>query len=236
MLEDQAGWIRKLLLEPGGESEGIELGSGTYGCSFSSGDIGVEDDLTYWRLYGNDGEGCSLKISRLSSTINLYRVRYRKKGGLDRSDKEQEEDKEVADRVRPFIDLGKETMKVAPDEVKRKVAAGLHRVIQAYYHLVKHVAYSKENEWRLVIVGPRPDQVKFDTTREHEVRRYVDGPDFAELLSSNSVATVGPTVGNPTAARAYLEHLIRKHGIKYVKVRNSHQTYRQGPRRGRAGG
>ena len=62
-------------------------GGSTYGCSFSSGQKGVEDDLTYWRLYGNNGEGCSLKIS--SSTSRVYRVRYRHKGKIDGTPEEK---------------------------------------------------------------------------------------------------------------------------------------------------
>ena len=36
----------------------------TFGCCFSTGESGVEDNLTFWRLYGNDGKGCSFKVTR----------------------------------------------------------------------------------------------------------------------------------------------------------------------------
>lgn len=37
-------------------------GGSTYGCSFSTGGDGVEDHLMFWRLYGNNGKGASLKL------------------------------------------------------------------------------------------------------------------------------------------------------------------------------
>ena len=44
----------------------------TFGCCFSTGSSGVEDNLTFWRLYGNDGKSCSFKVtSRLDSTYKV---------------------------------------------------------------------------------------------------------------------------------------------------------------------
>ena len=68
----------------------VKLRGSTYGCSFSSGPSGVvEDDLTYWRLYGNDGQGCSLSIPTIHKDV--YEVRYRNKDFRDRSNPEKEE-------------------------------------------------------------------------------------------------------------------------------------------------
>ena len=103
----------------------------------------------------------------------------------------------------------------------------LFRIIHSYYHLIKHVAYEGEKEWRMISVMPKPSSVLFDTTSGNIIKRYVEGASLEEMLSSASVVTVGPDVPSRGAARAYIEYLPRDiHKIKYVTVKNSQQTYR----------
>ena len=204
--------------------------SSAYGCSFSSGPTEVEDDLTYWRLYGNNGQGCSLKISERSKQI--YKVRYRDRNFDKRKEEDRKEDANVAKCLKAIFDVGKETIGRMPEEYKyssgRIVAEGLLRIIYGYYHLIKHITYADENEWRMIRVMPPPNTVRFDTTSVNVIKRYVEGPALGELLTSASAITIGPTVSNRGAARAYLEHLAKeKHGIRNVDVKNSSQTYRR---------
>ena len=228
--EARSRWIDDILKDGDNWKEDMTLESNTYGCSFSSGPSGVEDDLTYWRLYGNDGQGCSLNISRPNERI--YKVRYRDKDFNKRKEEDREEDKEVAWRLKNIFEVGEETVKRAPKEHKhivgKTMAEGLLRIIYGYYHLIKHIAYAGEKEWRMVRVMPRLDKIQYDTSLENVIKRYVEGPPLNKLLSSASVITIGPTVPNPRAARAYLEHLAKeKHEIQYVSVKNSNQTYRR---------
>ena len=234
-LEEQAreNWLDEFLKKDDRWREEIEFGS-TYGCSFSSGLSGsVEDDLTYWRLYGNDGQGCSLKIST-SHGMGVYKVRYRDRKFKDRSELEKNEDNDVAERLRMLFEAGKKTVDRAPageyrDIVGRTVAEVLLQVLYGYYHLVKHLAYADEKEWRMIRVMPRPGDIRYDTASENLVRRYIDGPALGKLLISQSSIIIGPTVLNRGAARAYFEYAKQKHEIPHVKVKNSGQTYRQGP-------
>ena len=236
-IEKSANWLDEFLKADDSRwTEDMKFGGSTYGCSFSSGPSGVEDDLTYWRLYGNDGQGCSLKIS-VPYAENIYKVRYRSKDFNDRTPFDKEEDEQVADRLRELFQVGKETVDRAPEIyrgiVGETVAEGLLRVLYGYYHLIKHMAYAGEDEWRMIAVLPRQDRVRYDTTSENLVKRYIEGPPLSQLLSSASALTVGPTVLNGGAARAYLEHLVReKHRIPYVAVQTSDKTYRQSPHRG----
>ena len=214
--------------------EEMKLGS-TYGCSFSSGPSGdVEDDLTYWRLYGNDGQGCSLKIST-SQGLGVYKVRYRDRNFRDRSSSDEKEDEDVVKRLETLFEAGKKAVDSARSGehrhfVGRTVAEILLRVLYGYYHLIKHLAYAGEKEWRMIRVMPRPDKIRYDMPSEDLVRRYVDGPALSNLLISASVITIGPTVPNRGAARAYLEHLAKdKHQISPVMVKNSGKAYRQAP-------
>ena len=214
--------------------EEMKVGT-TYGCSFSSGPLGsVEDDLTYWRLYGNGGQGCSLKIPTPQDMI-MYKVRYRDRNFKNRSETYRKEDENIAKRLRMLFEDGKQTVKDASSSkhgviVGRTVAEVFLRSLYGYYHLVKNSAYADEKEWRMIRVMPRINQIQYDITSKDLVRRYVEGPSLNKLLSSASTITIGPTVPNRGAARSYLEHLAKEiHKIQYVSVNNSRQVYRQGP-------
>lgn len=226
----RASWIDDVLKSRSYWVEDMIHGWSTYGCSFSSGPPGVEDDLTYWRLYGDDGQGCSLKISPPNEQI--YRVRYRDKDFSKRTKADKQEDEQIAKRLKNIFDIGSKAVKEAPEEYKSivgiTVAEGLLRIIYGYYHLIKHIAYAGEKEWRMIRVMPKPEDIRYDVTSENVVKRYAEGPALEQLLSTNSAITIGPTVPNRGAARAYLEHLAKKnHKIQYVSVKNSNQTYRQ---------
>lgn len=229
-VEETANWLEHFL-EPW-QIEEMKLGGTTYGCSFSSGANGVEDDSAYWRLYGNDGQGCSLKIA-LQSDIQFYRVRYRDKGFRERTCKQKEEDEQVADYLKNLFKVGKELVDGLPDEYKssigEQVALKLSKVMYGYYHLIKDIAYENEEEWRMIKVWSKPDEVKFDTSSDFLVKRYVEGPSLDKLLGSNAVITIGPTVPNSRAARAYIKHLATtKHDIdNAVTIKNSDEHYRQ---------
>lgn len=224
----EANWLDDYLEQGNLWKRDLEFGGSTYGCSFSSGSIGVEDDLTYWRLYGNDGQGCSIKIPSLRG-LPIYKVRYR-----DKESGTEEEDREVAERLRCLLQVGKETVEKAPDEYKSEaggaIAEGLQKIIYGYCHLIKHKAYAGEEEWRMIKVMPRPDEIRYEVTPENMVKRYVEGPALRDILLSSSVITIGPTVPNRGAARAYVEDLANKvHQIPNVDVKNSDKTYRSSP-------
>ncbi len=225
-------WLEEFL-EPW-HIEEVKLGGTTYGCSFSSGSSGVEDDLTYWRLYGNDGQGCSLKIT-VKPDIQFYRVRYRNKNFTKRTRKQKDEDKRIAGQLENLFEVGKEFVDGLPDEHRKsigsKVALELSKVLYGYYHMIKDIAYEKEQEWRMIKVLPEPEEVKFDTSPDYLVKRYIEGPSLKRLLSSGSVVTIGPTIPNSGAARAFIEHKARTvHEIDIpdtVKIKNSEKSYRQ---------
>ena len=222
-------WLEEFL-EPW-HIEEVKLGGTTYGCSFSSGPSGVEDDLTYWRLYGNDGQGCSLKITVIPD-IQFYRVRYRNKN--DR--KQRDEDKLIAGQLENLFEVSKKFVDGLPDEHRKsigsKVALELSKVLYGYYHMIKDIAYEKEQEWRMIKVLPEPEEVKFDTSSDYLVKRYIEGPSLKRLLSSGSVVTIGPTVPNSGAARAFIEHKAKTvHDIgihnNTAEIKNSVQSYRK---------
>ena len=263
-IEKTATWIDDAL-ENDPHWNSLEPRESAYCCSFSVGPSGVEDDLMYWRMYGNDGEGCSLRLFKrdqdassggirsddrqtsVSSTnrrpvygkFRAYKVRYRsgtnygrsKKGNIrfKRNSDEVREDEKVANRLRDVFSIGKEIADNLGEhdiQLRRTIAKALRQILYGYYYLNKNKAYSEEKEWRMIRIMPSPNTVRFDTHSTDSVKRYIEGPPLINLLMSNSVMTVGPTVHNAGAARAYLEHLARKKEIAGVDVVNSDTTYR----------
>ena len=255
-IERDAKWINRALKSDLNWNN-LETGGSTYCCSFSSGPFGVEDELMYWRMYGNNGEGCSLKIIKrdelksgdesrsleieavpIYGEFRMYKVRYRhgmhsggsKKGNVGRTATEEKEDQMVANRLKEIFYLGEKIVNnLGKDDtyLRRIVAGGLRQILYGYYHLVKDKAYDVENEWRMIKVLPHRNTIRFDTQSKNSVKRYIEGPGLNDLLITNSTMTIGPTVPNGGAARAYLEHLARKKGIEGVKVVNSDKTYRR---------
>lgn len=73
----------------------------TFGCCFSAGGPRVEDNLTFWRLYGNDGKGCSFKVT--SHLPHAYKVRYLDDSRKNRNDDEEELDREVGSLLNELL-------------------------------------------------------------------------------------------------------------------------------------
>ncbi len=208
-------------------SEERDRGGSTYGCSFSTNGSGVEDDLMFWRLYGNNGEGCSLKLG--SVPRGIYRVRYRDHK-VRRTSQEVAEDREVAGRMKRLLSIGEETIDRVPESSRlqtgRSIARMVGQVLDGYSHLVKNRAYEHEQEWRMISVMPDRHDVRYEIGSDRVVRRYVDGGKMAKLFSSSSAITIGPRVANIGAAREYIETTARKIGMKYTRVSVSSKRYR----------
>lgn len=201
----------------------LDISTDTYGCSFSSG-RDIDDDLTSWRLYGNNGEGCSLAMSK--TVDGMFKVRYRRPDGKGRTADEESEDKRVADEMDSLLETGEEvTANSQCAEVVRAVTTAIQKILGGYRHSVKDIAYQEEREWRRIRVNPSKEDVEFHVDGGN-VRRFVKGPKIGELLDSLSAITIGPKVYNRQAARAYVEWLARKKGIRYTCVRVSEKSYR----------
>lgn len=200
---------------------------GTYGCSFSSGTEDIGDDLTLWRLYGNNGEGCSLMMKSLG--MDMYRIRYRKQDGSVRSQEEADEDKAVAQQMNDLLRIGERTIDSIEDNYKQSVRSAIgdaaQRVLEGYCHLVKDIAYSNEKEWRRIVVRPTLVKTCFDASAAG-VRRYVNGQAFKDLLVTGSEIRIGPKVLNPKVVCAYVERATRPRKMGLASVRASTKSYR----------
>lgn len=228
---DIEGEVEDLLQKyaPDGKEERARRG-GAYGCSFSTSIEnvdGIEDDLMFWRLYGDNGKGVSLKLGAIPK--EMYRVRYREYKGQGIGTTE-EEDRDVTKRMCQLLDAGKKTIDKAPDrwkaETGRSIAWALAQVLDGYLYLVKNKAYEHEQEWRAIKIWPNSESVKYEIDQDGIVRRYVNWCEMKELFGSASVITLGPKVPNGGAARAYIEKLARTRGMEHTTVRISKRNYR----------
>lgn len=216
-VEDQARWLDEVLAgEEVGSHGDVRTQGSAYGCSFSSGakcDIG--DDLNFWRLYGNDGDGCSFMIP--FKPDGMYRVRYYGSGGRN-GDGQVGDDGQIMELFARLLHIGKQIVESAPKDelprVTRVVARNLRRLRATYRHLAKSHYYRSEREWRMTRVAPERKDVHFDVTDGRLVKRYVNGPLWKDLLMSDSVITIGPCVRNRSAAVAYMEDRKTRLGIK----------------------
>ena len=183
----------------------------TFGCCFSAGDQDVEDNLTFWRLYGNDGNGCSFKLARRPP--NTYRVRYLDERQNNRTDYDREVDQEVGAWLRELLTKGdalvNQFLSSGRKDVASWIAAKIRAVLGGYNHLAKSRYFEDENEWRMIDVDPPTASILYDVDEASGVvRRYVAGLSLNDWLITDSSIIVGPQVPNGGAARAYVEHLV----------------------------
>ena len=219
-VKDNAEWFDGFLpahdqtLRRSGRSVGT-----TFGCCFSAGGSDVEDNLTFWRLYGNDGKGCSFKVTgRLPHT---YRVRYLDGHGKNR-DRDEEVDRHVGSMLLDLLTRGKKLVERFWEDGNKDVASGMasgiRKVLGGYNHLVKSSYFEDEKEWRMIDVFPT-DTILYDTDEAGVVRRYVSGLSLEDGLITGSSITIGPQVPNGGAARAYVEHLAEAYVERLVKAK-----------------
>ena len=226
-IKEDADWFDQFLpaydktLLTSGRSVGT-----TFGCCFSAGGPSVEDNLTFWRLYGKDGKGCSFKVT--SHLPRTYKVRYLDEHGKNRNG-DEEQDRQVGSWLHDLLARGRELVERLLADGRKDVASGMagriRKVLGGYNHLVKSSYFEDEKEWRMIDVFST-DTVLYDTDEAGVVRRYVSDLTLKRGLVTGSSITVGPQVPNGGAARAYVEHLARAKGLGPPAVNLSKQTYR----------
>lgn len=225
---EQAGWLDDYL--PQHEKTLLKFGrstGSTYGCSFSVDVGGVEDNLTFWRLYGNDGKGCSFKVTGQLGTV--YRVRYLQEDGTNVKPADEFVDERIASWLAQLLSDGQELVQRAVDAGRRdiagKIATGVRRILGGYHHLAKSRYFEDEREWRMIEVAPEDKSVKYDPVEHGVIKRYIHGLSLKDALVTASSITIGPRVPNGGAARAYVEHLLKKRDMHVPDVKLSEHSY-----------
>ena len=177
------------------------------------------DDLTFWRSYGRDGQGCSLKVWVPEKM--LQSVFYGPEAVLHlRTDLSQ-----LLDALAPIAELD--------EGVRHVLRETLWEELGSIRYLYKHNAYSDEKECRIVF--PREsideDNVRFDLrTRPDSLRRYYEHPDLVVtklFMRSGSSITIGPDAPHKDDLSYSLELMRRRAGLHGLeKIRTSRIPYR----------
>ena len=179
------------------------------------------DNLVFWRTYGREGEGCSLKLR--TPTDHVRRVLYTS-GELDRTEKLLYPALEVLD---PLVDTDDPWTK----QVLRKTFwSSLGRIRFLY----KSPAYTYERECRFVIprIEISDDQISFDYRSDSgssgRLRHYLEDEALkvTEILGSGTSITIGPCVADKEDLKQSLEILKDRAGLG-ATVKCSKISYRR---------
>ncbi len=187
------------------------------------------DDLVYWRTYGKEGEGCSLKLTVPSGL--LWKVLY----GTDEVKCTDQLLKSVWDtlynylkpfesiRGKPFIDAQDILAGIVADHLK-----GIR-------YLFKDKAYEYENEYRFVI--PESDSVRkkicFESGGQYNapshIRHYYEVEDLKvhNIFGSGNIITLGPRVQFRNSVNYCLKALLDKAKLYGTEIKMSTIPYRK---------
>ena len=183
------------------------------------------DDLVYWRTYGKEGEGCSLKLT--VPGCRLWKVRY----GADEVKCPDRLLKSVWDTLYPLIGINGQPI----IDVQEKLAGIVVRLLEKIQYLFKDKAYQYENECRFVIPESETDRNKIcfeyggQCNTPTRIRHYYEDKDLEieEILGSGSLITLGPCVPYPENVRYYLETLLQKAELRNTEIKISKIRYRK---------
>ena len=183
----------------------------------------IEDNLVFWRTYGNEGKGCSIKFP--IKVIHLKKVLY------------GEGVKETIAHLVPILDVLSpmcSSDNQASATVVSKIVEELYGSLKRILYLYKSSAYQYENEARIVSLESETadDKIHFDYQEGNvgrpRIRHYVEfeSASLKTLLSSKSIITIGPTVPHRENVLKYLEKIKRKIDLPGPQIKVSEIAYR----------
>lgn len=198
------------------------------------------DDLLFWRIYGKEGEGCSIRLPFPAN--RLLRVFY----GSDKAKETGQELQQIIDEYRPVIfelldpigivmsnELGHEISNTA---ITKMIDSAFMKELESIKYLYKHENYDYENEIRIVktfgSIRKGGGNIKFDLDLYQSkgiIRHYYEDKDLAtdKILVTGSKITIGPCVEDKYNLQFYLEELKRRAGLPGPEIRYSKASYRK---------
>ena len=172
----------------------------------------VSDNLAFWRTYGKEGEGCSLKVRVPRS--RLREVIY-----------DPIEVNRTVQQLLPFLETLDPLVNVHDRVLRREIRATLadafRESLGRIQYLYKDKAYGYEGECRFVITRSqvKDDDIFFDyrveASSSGHLRHYCEHEDLdiEEMAVSGSSVTLGPRVLRADDVRRSLEVLRRRAGL-----------------------
>ena len=202
-------------------------------------DNDMSDSLLFWRTYGRDGDGCSLRFP--FPLDRLYRVLY---GSCEAKDA-GEELKQIYDTYKRQIIEALDTI-ISMIEAKSNTAQAellVNEIIDLAFiqeleslkYLYKSEYYKYENEARVVTtldsIREREGQIEFDLDKYQSkgiLRHYYEDEDLAagKIFISGCTITLGPNVDDYNL-QFCLEKLQNLTGQVGPEIRSSKVSYRK---------
>ncbi len=182
----------------------------------------MNDNLVFWREYGDEGEGCSLSLPIPRS--RLQKVLY----GTEGLERTCEELGSVLNFLDPLLEIDNSS-------IQEILAATVWESLERIRYLHKDEAYKYEKECRFVVAESNidKDKVHFEDQDPQKspahVRHYYELEELRiqSLLSTGSIITLGPCVSHPDNVEYYLKILLQRAYLGGQKFKTSRIPYRK---------
>ena len=204
--------------------------------------INSEDNLSFWRAYGREGAGCSLKLSISGEVKDVV---YGDQATIESVEAVDMQIENIFASVESVVDtiaavyrlpeaaLPETLQNGVRDEFLRKE---MQKRLRKSRYLYKSLPFQYERECRIVEVAEASKEeikVNFDFSGaqgEEIVKKYVEHPLLKltdRMFDSSSVITLGPLVQNKQHTREYMKSLLAEAGFHGTEVRCSKIEYRK---------
>ena len=191
----------------------------------------ARNNLVFWRHYGDDARGCSISIPVDRFIPNQYGLILR---AVDYGSSTADE---AADQLGPAVEmLSKMMSKDLDPDIQREVAIVIRDGLGEIPYLYKSSAYKYERECRLVAMESVFEDyggICYDfekrSSKSGRIRMYGRHPLFnlTNILSTDTVITLGPDVPNVDYVEYALKHLLRTLDIRNLPIEQSKIPYRR---------
>ena len=184
----------------------------------------LSDDLVFWRTYGREGKGCSLKIS--VPTSELRQVFY----GKEKTSRAAHEILRVLRLLDPLVRI----KSMIKSDIRRLLADCIWEALGSIQYLYKSEAYHYERECRVVLHESDVDSnsISFDYQisphGEPMLRHFFEHQALRvhAMMSSGSLITVGPCVTNGVDVVRSLNTLSKRARLYDLRITKSEIPYR----------
>ena len=187
-----------------------------------------EDDLRYWRSYGNEGKGCSIRFP--VRDIPFRRVLYGQEEvtcALETLDLTS-----IWNALHPLTTYRNEKVSsTATDILSERIRKNITRILYLY----KDDAYKYEQECRMVksALEVGEGDIRFkpldNVSSPHSIRHYYQDRALSidNILVTRSLITIGPLVPRPHNVMYYINTLLERAGLSGPKVEVSRIPYQE---------
>ena len=189
----------------------------------------MSDNLVFWRTYGREGEGCSLKL-RIPRD-QLRKVLY----GDCEVNSTWKDLGPVLDglypALYPLVNINEQVLK---ETIQKILAEATWKSLARLRYLYKSKAYEYEGECRFVTpeLDANKDKICFEYQEQNNsprIRHYYedDALKVENILTTGSLITLGPCVPHPYNMSYYIKSLLTKAELPGPAIKTSEIPYRK---------